>query len=56
MNDTQDHVELDEINIFQNYFRLIRNIHFKDVEYCKFFYRTNIMKKRNRLTLSASRM
>ena len=50
MNDTQDHVELDEINIFENYSRSIQNIRFKNVKHCKFFYRTNIIKKRARLT------
>ena len=46
MNSTQDHVELDKINILENYFRLIRNIRFKNLEYCKFLYRTNMIKKR----------
>ena len=50
MNDTQDHVEFDEMNIIENYFRSIRNIRFKNVEHRKFFYRTNMMKKQARLT------
>ena len=49
MIDTQDHVEQYEINIFENYFRLIRNIHFKDVKYRKFFDETNIIKGRAEL-------
>ena len=46
MNNTQDHVELDEINILENCFHSILNIRFESVEHCRFFYRTNIIKKR----------
>ena len=46
MNDTQNHVELDEINVLENRFCLIRNIHFESVKYCKFFDKTNIIKER----------
>ena len=49
MNDIQDYVELDEINIFENYFRSIRNIRFENVEYRKFFDETNIIKERAEL-------
>ena len=49
MNDTQDHVELDEINILENYFCSIRNFRFENIKHRKFFYRTNMMKKRTRL-------
>ena len=49
MNDTQDHVELDEINIFENYSRSIRSIRFKSVEHRKFFDETNIMKEQTEL-------
>ena len=45
MNDTQDHVELDEINILENYFCLIQNIRFKNIKHCKFFNETNIIKE-----------
>ena len=54
VNDTQNHVELDEINILENCFRLIRNICFESVEHRKFFYRTNIIKKQIRLTWTLS--
>ena len=49
MNDIQDYVELNEINIFENYYRSIRNICFKDVEHRKFFDETNIIKERTEL-------
>ena len=49
INNTQNYVELDKINILENCFRSIRNIRFENVEHCKFFYRTNMMKKRTRL-------
>ena len=49
MNDTQNHVELDEVNIFENCSRSIRNIRFEDVEHRKFFDKTNIMKERAEL-------
>ena len=49
MNDTQNHIELDEINIFEKCFRSIRNIRFKNVKHCKLFDETNIMKERTEL-------
>ena len=49
MNDTQDHVELDKINIFENYFRSIRKIRFESVEHRRFFDKTNIIKERAEL-------
>ena len=45
VNDKQNYVELDEINILENYSRSIRNIRFEDVKHRRFFYRTNMMKE-----------
>ena len=49
MNDTQNHVELDEINILENCFRSIRNIRFEDVKHRRFFDETNIIKEQAEL-------
>ena len=49
VNDIQNHVELDEINIFKNCSRSIRNIRFENVKHHKFFDETNIMKERAEL-------
>ena len=49
MNDTQDHVELNKINIFENCFCSIRNIRFKNLKHRKFFDETNIIKERAEL-------
>ena len=45
VNDIQNHVEFDESNIFKNCLHSIRNICFKNVKHCRFFYRTNMIKK-----------
>ena len=50
VNDVQNHIEFDKINIFENNFRSIWKIRLENVEHRKFFYRTNIMNKRARLT------
>ena len=55
MNNTQDHIKFDEINVFENCFRSIRNIRFENVKHRKFFYWTNIMKKRIRLIWTLSK-
>ena len=50
VNDIRNYVKLNEINILENNSCLIRNIRFENIKYCKFFYRTNMMKKQTRLT------
>ena len=55
VNDTQDYIELDKINIFENYFRSIQNIRFKNVKHCRFFLSNEYDEKTSSIDINIER-